>query len=189
MGVRGPAFDLCLRAPGQGRRVRVQMAKENARRRAVSWFTVSWFAWWALMMSFWVAIDDSLRTDELIAGAIATALAAAAAVGVGCLAQARYGFKAAWLPAAIAGVIGLPGRVGQETFLVFAALAKTLVPGGEAPRGGFREVPVRYGDDTSAGVTRRILLTGAQSLAPNGFVLDFDAERDVMIVHELVKRP
>jgi multisubunit Na+/H+ antiporter MnhE subunit len=163
------------------------MAKQDDRRRAVSWFTVSWFAWWALMMSFWVAIDDSVRSDELIAGAVATALAAAAAVGVGRLAQIRYGFKAAWLPAAVGGVLGLPGRVAQETLAVFAALARTLVSG-EAPRGGFREIGVRYGDDTPAGVTRRILLTGAQSLAPNGFVLDFDAERDVMIVHELVTR-
>jgi multisubunit Na+/H+ antiporter MnhE subunit len=149
---------------------------------------LKWFTWWALMMSFWVAIDDSLRSDELIAGAIATALAAVAAAGVGRLAQVRYGFRAAWLPSAVGGVLGLPGRVAQETLTVFAALARTLSHAGEAPDGGFREVPVRYGDDTPAGVTRRILLTGAHSLAPNGFVLDFDAERDVMIVHELVTR-
>jgi multisubunit Na+/H+ antiporter MnhE subunit len=164
------------------------MAKQDDRRRAVSWFTVSWFAWWALMMAFWVAIDDSLRADELIVGAVAAALAAAAAAGVARLARVRYGFRAAWLPAAIGGVLELPGRVAHETLVVFAALAKTLVPGGEPPSGGFREIPVRYGDDTPAGVTRRILLTGAQSLAPNAFVLAFDAERDVMIVHELVRR-
>jgi multisubunit Na+/H+ antiporter MnhE subunit len=149
---------------------------------------LKWFTWWALMMSFWVAIDDSLRPDELVAGAIATALAAAAAAGVGRLARVRYGFRAAWLPPAVGGVLGLPGRVAHETLAVFVALAGTLAPGGAAPRGGFREVPVRYGDDAPAGVTRRILLTGAHSLAPNGFVLDFDAERDVMIVHELVTR-
>ena len=62
------------------------------------------------------------------------------------------------------------------------------MPGGAPPNGGFREIPVRYGDDTPSGVTRRILLTGAQSLAPNAFVVDFDAERDVMLVHELVTR-
>jgi hypothetical protein len=60
--------------------------------------------------------------------------------------------------------------------------------GGEAAHAGFREVPVRYGDHTPAGATRRILLTGAHSPAPNGFVLDFEAERDAMIVHELVRR-
>jgi multisubunit Na+/H+ antiporter MnhE subunit len=169
------------------------MAKHNDRRRAVSRFAisrfaVSWFAWWALMMAFWVAIDDSLRADELIVGAVAAALAAAAAAGVARLAQVRAGFKAAWLPAAVAGVLELPGRVAQETLAVFAALAKTLAPGGEPPSGGFLEIPVRYGDDSPAGVTRRILLTGAKSLAPNAIACDFDAERDVMIVHELVSR-
>ena len=164
------------------------MAEYNERRGAAGWFTVSWFAWWALMMSFWVAIDDSLRADELIVGALAAALAAAAAAGVARLAQLRAGFKAAWLPATIGGVLGLPGRVLRETCTVFAALARTLMPGGDAPRGGFREIPVRYGDGTPAGVTRRILLTGAKSLAPNAFGVDFDPERDVMLVHELVTR-
>ena len=163
------------------------MAEHNDRRRGVSWFTVSWFAWWALMMSFWVAIDDSLRADELIVGAAAAALAAAAEAGVARLAQVRYGFKAAWLPAAMGGILGLPGRVVRETLTVFAALAKALVRR-EQPSGGFREIPVRYGDDTPAGVTRRILLTGAQSVAPNAFVVDFDPERDVMLVHELVRQ-
>jgi multisubunit Na+/H+ antiporter MnhE subunit len=161
------------------------MAEQRDRRRAVSWFTVSWFAWWALMMSFWVALDDSLRADELIVGAAATALAAATAVVVGHLARVRAGFKVAWLPAAIGGALALPGRVAQETFLVFAALAKTLVRR-EPPSGGFREISVRYGDDSPAGVTRRTLLTGEKSLAPNAFVVDFDAERDIMLVHELV---
>jgi multisubunit Na+/H+ antiporter MnhE subunit len=163
------------------------MAEQRDRRRAVSWFTVNWLAWWALMMGFWVAIDDLLRADELIVGAVAAALAAAAAVAVGHLAQVRAGFKFAWLPAVVGGVLALPGRVAQETFLVFAALAKTLAR--REPRGGgFREISVRYGDDSPAGITRRTLLTGSKSLAPNAFVVDFDAERDVMLVHELVSR-
>ena len=161
------------------------MAEQRDRRRAVSWFAVNWFAWWALMMGFWVAIDDLLRADELIVGAVAAALAAAAAAGVGHLARVRAGFKPAWLPAVVGGVLGLPGRVTQETFLVFAALAKTLARR-EPPNGGFREISVRYGDDSPAGVTRRTLLTAGKSLAPNAFVVDFDAERDVMLVHELV---
>ena len=161
------------------------MAEQRDRRRAVSWFAVNWFAWWALMMGFWVAIDDLLRADELIVGAVASALAAAAVVLVGHLAQVRAGFKSAWVPAAVGGVLALPGRVAQETFLVFAALAKTLAR--REPRGGgFREISVRYGDDSPAGVTRRTLLTWGKSLAPNAFVVDFDAERDVMLVHELV---
>ena len=30
----------------------------------------SWLVWWVLMMSFWVMLDDSVSTDELLAGAI-----------------------------------------------------------------------------------------------------------------------
>jgi multisubunit Na+/H+ antiporter MnhE subunit len=165
------------------------MATQNAGRRGVGWFTASWLAWWALMMCLWVAIDDSLRADELIVGAVAAALAAAGAVLAARVARLRAGFRSAWWPAAIAGAVQLPGRVAQETFLVFAALARTLARGGRPPSGGYREVPVRYGDDAPAGVTRRVLLTGARSLAPNGFVVDFDRDRGVMLVHERVRRP
>jgi len=36
----------------------------------------SWLVWWILMMSFWVMLDDSINTDELLTGAGAAALAA-----------------------------------------------------------------------------------------------------------------
>ena len=68
-------------------------------------------------------------------------------------------------------------------------LARTIARQAPPPRGAFREVPVRYGDDSPLGVTRRVLITGARSLTPNAFVVDFDSERDVMLVHELVVRP
>jgi hypothetical protein len=70
---------------------------------------------------------------------------------------------------------------------VFGALARTLATK-QPPRGGFRELPVRYGDDTPRGVTRRVLQIATRSLAPNAFVLGIDGERDVMVVHELVTR-
>jgi multisubunit Na+/H+ antiporter MnhE subunit len=153
-----------------------QNASRGARRRVVTWLT-----WWVLMMSFWVALDDSLRSDELLAGAGAAALAAMAAEGVGHQAATRYQIRAAWLLAAFR----LPGQVARDTLVVFGALARTLVSR-KPPQGAFTEIAVRYGDDTPLGMTRRVLLTGAHSLAPNAFVLGMDSEREVMIVHELV---
>jgi multisubunit Na+/H+ antiporter MnhE subunit len=144
---------------------------------------VSWLAWWVLLMGFWVAIDDSVRFDELLAGAGAAALAALAAELAGHQAAMRFGVRARWL----AEALRLPGRVAQETVTVFGALARTLATK-QPPRGGFRELPVRYGDDTPRGVTRRVLLIATRSLAPNAFVLGIDGERDVMVVHELVTR-
>jgi multisubunit Na+/H+ antiporter MnhE subunit len=143
----------------------------------------SWLTWWVLLMSLWVAVDDSLEFDELLAGASVTAAAALLAELVSDQADVRLRIKAAWLPRAL----GLPGQVVTQTLLVFAALARTLFTKAPPPRGRFRELPVRYGDDTPLGVTRRVLLTGAKSLAPNEFVLGIDEERGVMVTHQLVE--
>jgi multisubunit Na+/H+ antiporter MnhE subunit len=145
---------------------------------------ITWLTWWVLLMSLWVAVDDSLAPDELLAGAGASALAALAATVVSRQARLRYRVRAAWLPRALA----LPGQVASDTIAVFAVLAKAVATRAPAPHGAYREVPVRYGDDTPLGVTRRVLLTGARSLTPNAFVVDLDQERDVMLVHELVTR-
>ena len=159
-----------------GRRGRPGQSAPTARHRAATWF-----AWWVLLTALWVAVDDSLQSDELLAGAGAAALAALAAEIASHQAATRLELKAAWL----ARAWRLPGEVAHDTYTVFAALARTLVTG-KPPRDAFREVPVRYGDETPLGVTRRVLLTGAESLAPNKFVVGIDAERDVMVVHELV---
>jgi multisubunit Na+/H+ antiporter MnhE subunit len=143
----------------------------------------AWLAWWVLLMSLWVAVDDSFQSDELLVGAGLAAVAALAAEAVCNQAELRLRIRAAWLT----GVLGLPGQVVQQTFMVFAALAAGLFTKAPLPRGRFRELPVQYGDDTPLGVTRRVLLTGARSLAPNEFVLGIDPERDVMITHQLVE--
>ncbi len=163
------------------------LAGEPRRRRpaGLPWHrrAVSWLTWWVLLMSLWVAVDDSFQSDELLVGAGLTALAALAAEVASHQAGVRLRVRAAWLVRAL----GLPGQVVEQTFLVFAALARTLFTKAPPPRGRFRELPVRYGDDTPAGVTRRVLLTGARSLAPNEFVLGIDPERHVMVTHQLVE--
>ncbi|HTU04764.1 MAG TPA: hypothetical protein VMG13_04350, partial [Trebonia sp.] len=69
---------------------------EHPRHRAATWL-----AWWVLLMSLWVAVDDSLRSDELLAGAGAAALAALAAEVASHHAAARLGLRAAWLARAL----------------------------------------------------------------------------------------
>ena len=149
----------------------------SRRRRLITWLT-----WWVILMSLWVAVDDSFESDELLAGAGVAAVAALAAELAGDQAGLRLQVRAAWLVRAI----GLPGQVAHQTVMVFAALAGTLFTEMQAPPGRFRELPVAYGDDSPLGVTRRVLLTGGLSLAPNEFVLGIDAERDVMVTHQLV---
>jgi multisubunit Na+/H+ antiporter MnhE subunit len=154
------------------------MAKHNPGRVA------TWLTWWVMLMSLWVAVDDSFESDELIAGAAVAAVAALAAEVVSHQAELRFQVRAAWLLRAFR----LPGQVASDTAAVFWILARVIVTNAPPPHGAFREVHVRYGDDTPLGVTRRVLLTAAHSLPPNAFVVDIDKERDVMLVHELVVR-
>lgn len=142
---------------------------------------VAWLVWWALLMSFWIVLDDSIARDELLAGAGAAALGALLAELVTYQAATRFRMRAEWLTPALR----LPGQVVLDTVTIFAALWRRLIHG-EEPDSGFRELPVRFGDDSDEGVTRRALYVGGRSAAPNTFVLGIDADRDVMIVHQLV---
>jgi multisubunit Na+/H+ antiporter MnhE subunit len=141
----------------------------------------SWLVWWVLLMAFWVMLDDSLATDELLAGAGAAALAALLAELVTYQAATRFRMRLKWLVPALR----LPGEVARDMVIVYRALWRCLVHG-EQPPSAFLELPARFGDDTPEGVTRRTLLVGGASIAPNTFVLGLDSERDVMVVHRLV---
>ena len=140
-----------------------------------------WLAWWVVLMSFWVILDDSIATDELLAGAGAAALAAFVAELVTYQAAARVRIRARWL----AWLIRLPGQLAGDTAIVFVALWRRLAHG-EEPPSGFRTLPVAYGDDTAEGKIRRALLVGGESIAPNTFVLGIDKTTDTMVIHQLV---
>jgi multisubunit Na+/H+ antiporter MnhE subunit len=141
----------------------------------------SWLVWWVLMMSLWVMLDDSVSTDELLAGAGAAALAALLAEVVTHQAAMRFRMRIEWLVPALS----LPGEVARDTVTVYRALWRRLVHG-QQPPSAFLELPARYGDDSPEGVTRRVLLVGGTSLAPNTFALGIDKDHDVMVVHRLV---
>ena len=141
----------------------------------------AWLAWWVLLMSFWVILDDSIATDELLAGAGAAVLAAFLAERVTYQAAARVRIRARWL----ARAIELPGQVAGDTVIVFAALWRRLARA-EEPPSGFRVLPVAYGDDTAAGKTRRALLVGGKSIAPNTIAAGIDPGTNTMVIHQLV---
>jgi multisubunit Na+/H+ antiporter MnhE subunit len=141
----------------------------------------AWLAWWVVLMSFWVVLDDSIAVDELLAGAGAAALGAFLAELAAHQAGARLRMRIEWA----APALRLPADVARDTVIVFAALWRRLARGQEPPS-GFRELPVRYGGDAAEDQTRRVLLIGGRSVAPNSFALGIDPDRDVMIIHQLV---
>src|SRR5579864_4860755 len=152
-------------------------------RRPASARVGTWLTWWVLLMSFWTMIDDSLGTDELLAGAAAAALGATFAELVSYQAATRFRMRFEWL----ASVLRLPGQVASDMVTVYRALWRRISRG-EQPDSAFVTEPVRFGDDTAEGMTRRALLIGARSLAPNSFALGIDADTDTIVLHELVAR-
>jgi multisubunit Na+/H+ antiporter MnhE subunit len=135
------------------------------------------------MMSLWVMLDDSLATDELLAGAAAAAIAALVAEVASYQAATRFQMRIEWLVPALR----LPGQVASDLVTVYAALWRRLTRG-EQPDSAFVTEPVRFGDDTPAGVTRRVLLIGGRSVAPNAFALGIDSDTETMVLHQLVSR-
>jgi multisubunit Na+/H+ antiporter MnhE subunit len=140
-----------------------------------------WLGWWVVLMALWVILDDSLESDELLAGAGAAVIAATVAELAMHQAGTRFDARLGWFPRALR----LPGQVLADTWTVYAALWR-LVVRREQPDSAFVTEPVRYGDNSPRGVTRRTLLIGARSLAPNQFVLGMDAETDTLVIHKLV---
>lgn len=144
----------------------------------------SWLVWWVLLMGFWVWVDDSVLLAELVVGAIVAAIGASLVEVAQYQAATHVRVRVEWLVPALA----LPGQVLRGTFVVFAALWRTLV-GGEQPPSCFEERPVRWGDGDAGGDTRRALLLGGSSVAPDTFALGMDRDREVMVVHHLVCPP
>ena len=141
----------------------------------------AWVAWWVLMMAFWEMVDNSIMLSELLVGAAVAAMAAFLAEVAGHQAATRFRMHIEWTGPALR----LPGEVVRDTGIVFVALWRRLVHG-ELPPSGLRELPLDFGDDTPEGVTRRALAVAGKSVAPNTFVLGVDADRNVMVVHQLV---
>jgi multisubunit Na+/H+ antiporter MnhE subunit len=159
----------------------VDLRRRRRREVPVARRVGAWLVWWVLLMSLWVIVDDSIAVDELLAGAGAAALAAFLAELVTYQAATRVRMRAEWIVPALS----LPGEVARDTVIVFAALWRRLVRG-EQPPSGFREIPARFGGTSDEDVTRRVLLVGGRSVAPNTFVLGIDPDRNVMVVHQLV---
>lgn len=141
----------------------------------------AWLVWWVILMSFWVMIDDSLQSDELLAGAGAAAIGATLAEIASYQAATRFRMRIEWLVPAL----GLPADVAKDTWTVFAALYRKLARNQDPPS-RFTVEPFEYGEENPEGMTRRFLVTGARSLAPNSFVVGLNKDDDTMVVHQLV---
>lgn len=138
-------------------------------------------AWWIALAALWLALDDTVAFPELMTGAAAALIGAVAAEVVHSQNLVRVRLKPRWLRFGWRPLLLL----FPDTARVLLVLVRQLLLR-RPPRGRFRAVRFRSGYDNGAhDTTRRALAKVAGSLAPNAYVVGVDAERDLMLVHEL----
>jgi multisubunit Na+/H+ antiporter MnhE subunit len=128
----------------------------------------------------WLLFAGSLAVGELVA-AVTVGVAAALA---GALLRRHVGHRhrgarrwARHLPRMLLQAV-------VDSWTVTVELVRTLR--GAPPRSRLRALPFDVRGDGADDVGRRVLTTVGLTLQPNSVVLGFDADREVVLVHELV---
>jgi multisubunit Na+/H+ antiporter MnhE subunit len=134
-----------------------------------------------LFFGLWLVLVDSTDEPDLITGAVVAVIAAALAGVLRSLGSVHARPRAAMLRFAYRPLLALV----SESVLVTAALARALLL--RRPlHGRFRTVRFRPAGEGPEAAARRMLAEWGGSLAPNRYVIGIDAERQVLLVHELV---
>jgi hypothetical protein len=136
----------------------------------------AWLAWWVMLTVLWLALADSRRLEEVVAGLLVGALGATAAVLVRAQRDVILRPRPRWVLDALSGF----GRWPRDLW----ALARALV---QRPAGRIVEEPFEATGEDPRSAARRALAIAGGTLAPNSIVVEIDAERGVLVRHDLVE--
>jgi hypothetical protein len=137
----------------------------------------AWLIWWVLLTALFIALEDSRRLEVLVLAAIVGAFGATAAVIVRARREVLMRPRARWILAALRNLLRWPADL--------VALTGALV---RRPRGRIVEEQFSATGEDPESVARRVLAIAGGSLAPNSIVVGIDADRGVLVRHELVER-
>jgi multisubunit Na+/H+ antiporter MnhE subunit len=137
----------------------------------------AWLIWWALLAALWLALVDTVLAPELLAGAVAAAIAATGAVIVRQQRRLLLLPRLAWLRSA--------GGPLRRAVTDLAPLARALVRRRDE-HGRLVELPYDAVADTPEAAAHRAFTQALGSLGPNTIVVDVDRDRRVLSVHQLV---
>jgi multisubunit Na+/H+ antiporter MnhE subunit len=137
---------------------------------------VRFVLWWAVSAALWLVLAATLARPDVIAAVFAGFIVAWVAALRERLGLVTYRFRFRWLT-------NLP-RLAVQVMRDLVILGRALLH----PRrvtGAFRALPITIGDGPHE-IGRQALLGLSASLGPNTFVVDFDRERQLVLVHQLV---
>jgi multisubunit Na+/H+ antiporter MnhE subunit len=139
-----------------------------------------WVLAWVASAALWLALTDSLRVEELLAGVVVAALAA---TGVEVVRRQRVATQALRPGLAMRAPIVLLRAVPDIGRLVRAAFAQLIRR--EPVRGRTVAMPFGHTDDEPDERARRAIAVGFGSIAPNTIVIGVDPEGGRLLVHQL----
>ena len=159
---------------------------ESKRRRAVQTpaaRAVFWLSVWALSYGLWILLVFKTEPAELVAGALAAALAATGAELVRARGYAPFAPDLAWSR----DLLRLPKEVVVDTWRMAMALIRHLVRG-EPLDGCFRIVHFAPGSqDDPRAAARRAVAAWLGCVSPNTYVIGIDEKHDVAVLHQLIR--
>ena len=140
-----------------------------------------WLGWWCVLWPLWLVFVGAWDLVDAVAGIGAAALAGAAALVVHELGLLSFAPSAR----GFAGLARVPLQVFVDFGILVAALVRRL--GGRPVRGVFlaKELPARGAGREAA--FARALAAVAATYSPNAYVVDVDLERNVVLMHDLVR--
>lgn len=143
-----------------------------------------WLGWWLGCFVLWTLFTFNLVWQELLAGAVASAVAATAAEIVRRQNLIRYRPRVRWL----ARSWRIVPKLLRDTGTLWTVLYRRIVRR-EDVTGAWRAIPFEWGEDDSRTTAKRALLVIAISATPNTYAVGIDRERDLLLVHQLVTGP
>ena len=144
-----------------------------------------WAAWWVGGMLLWLLLTTSFDLSEAAVGVAAAGIAATAVAVVSSRRPIGFRPRLRWSYRALR----IPVRVALDTWSVTEALWLHAT-GRRAIRGRWSAVPFAHGGaDDPVAAARRALIALEVTIVPNSFLVGVDAERDVLLIHQLVRDP
>ena len=143
-----------------------------------------WLAWWGALFVLYLLLTCTIAVAEVVVGAVAAALATAAAE----VAQNAGGLKRRPRLSWIAKLARLPWRVLVDCGILGLALYRRVF-GKEHLEGSFHAIPFAMHGQDAVSVARRAMITASISLAPNTYVVALDRQRNLLLVHQLIPSP
>jgi len=128
------------------------------------------------LVGLWLLATGSFDFVELGAAIVGALIATALFLAARAQGLFEFSLEPRWLLRAGKPLVRIPLEFGQVTVALFR-------PG---VRGAFRAVAFPAGGFDPASRGRRAFAASAGSFAPNTIVVDVDADRQEMLVHELV---